>query len=221
MKKLWLALAFALVALPVAASADDSSAPPAPPAPPAAGAAGVPGRPAMTPAQRQAMFKAFNDFRTKETVLHKQLRTQIIGALSPAHRSAVAQAIGEMAVSASPDEDATAKRIDAILSSSERQAILSANTSFYDQSRALMQQMRSQVASVMPSPPAGAPHRFVAAVKGVNRMTTDPGTLVLSVLSRPDPMHVMFHGFGMRGAPGGPPDAAAPPPGDGAPPPAW
>jgi len=200
MKRLWLALALALVAFPAMASADTPSA-----------AAVPPGRPAMTPAQRQAMFKTFGEFRTKEMALHKQLRSQILGALSPAHRSAVAQVIGDLAVSASPDPGAAAKRIDGVLSSSEQQAILTAENSFRDQGRALMEQMRSQLASEMPSPGPKAP-RAMHGMGGHNLMTADAGTLLLTILSHPNPMGMMgMHGFGMHGGPP-PQDGAQPPP---------
>ena len=204
MKHLWLALALALLAFPVAASAGD---PPAAAAPPMGAA---PGRPAMTPAQRQAMFKTFTEFRTKEMALHTQLRSQILGALSPAHRSAVAQAIGDLAVSASPDPAAAAKRIDAALSPNERQAILSAHQSFAQQNRALMEQMRAQMASEMPSPPPGGPPGMHGKTT-VNRMIEDPGMLVLTVLSHREPLGMMLHGFGMHGGPEGPMPAAPPP----------
>ena len=200
MKRLWFALALALVAFPATALADDPST-----------AAGPPGRPALTPAQRQAMYKTFSEFRSKEMALHKQLRSQLLGALSPAHRSAVGQVIGDLAVSASPDPGAAAKRIDAVLSSGERQAILAAHSSFAEQSRSLMEQMRSQIASTMPSPGPGAarPH---PAMMGHNTMTVDAGTLLLTTLGHPERMELMMmRGFGMHGGPGGPPPAGAPP----------
>lgn len=195
MKRLWLALALALFAFPAAAWADTSTPAPAPP-----------GHPAMTPAQRQAMFKTFSEFRTKEIALHKQLRSQILGAISSAHRSAIAQAIGDLAVSASPDPAAAARRIDAVLSSGERQAITSAQNSFAGQNRALMQQMRSQMASEMPSPPPGAMHPMHAGA-GMSRMSNDAGTVVLMVLSHSEPMGMMMRGFGMNRT-----DVEGPPP---------
>lgn len=167
----------------------------------------------MTPAQRQAMSKTFSEFRTKEMALHARLRTQILGALSSAHRNSVGQVIGDLAVSASPDPGAAAKRIDDVLSSSERQAVLSAQTSFADQSRTLMQQMRTQLASEMPSPAPGAP-RTMHAMAGLNRMTADAGTLVLTILSQREPMSLMMMhgGFGMHGeGPEGPPPDGPPP----------
>ena len=73
MKRLAFALALALFALPAAVFADD--------APSAAVAA--PARPAMTPAQRQAMFKTMISYRAKELQLHKQLRSQLLERFRP------------------------------------------------------------------------------------------------------------------------------------------
>src|SRR5579864_7251626 len=124
MKQLALALAVGLLALPLAALADDNPPPASTTTTPAA---------ALTPAQRQAISKTVQTFRDKERQMHQQLRAQILGALSPEHRTAVAGAIGEMVIAENPDPAATAKQIDGLLSSSEQQAILSAHTSFVNQ----------------------------------------------------------------------------------------
>ena len=215
MKRLAFALALVLFALPAAVFADD--------APSAALAA--PARPAMTPAQRQAMFKTMISYRAKELQLHKQLRSQLLGALSPAHLTAVGNAIGALAVSASPDPVATAKQIDSLLSPGEQQSVLTASKSFMDQSRALREQMSAELKAEMPSPP-GAPARPMSQMHPIrpHANASDAGTLLLTMLDRAEPMTMLGHGFGMRpgmAPPGGPPPGSSPDgvPPDGPPPP--
>src|SRR6185312_2850096 len=118
-------------------------------------AVAVPARPAMTPAQRQAMFKTMISYRAKELQLHKQLRSQLFVALSPARLSAVGNAIGALAVSASPDPAATAKQIDSLLSPVEQQSVLSASKSFMDQRRALREQMSAELKAELQSAQGG------------------------------------------------------------------
>ena len=149
--------------------------------------------------------------------MHQQLRSQILDALSPDHRTAVADAIGQMVISPSPDPAATAKQIDGVLSAAEQQRILSLHGTFVSQSRALMQQLHDQLArqgagtgpwSKQPSQPMSMP--------GEN----DAGNVVLMVLAHRSPMGGGMPGMhGMHGAPGGPQPPGAPPPSDGAPPP--
>lgn len=209
MKRLSIALALALFAAPLAASADDATS----------AAAVAPDRPAMTPAQRQAMFKTFTSYRAKEVALHKQLRAQLLDALSPAHRTAVGNAIGALAVAASPDPAATAKQIDAVLSAAEQQSIVSASQSFAEQTRALRQQMGAELRNEMPSPPPGAPARPMRATGShPHGNVTDAGALLLGMLGRSGRPPMSMPGFGMppgNRSPGGPPpppDAAPPQP---------
>lgn len=208
MKRLWPALALAFLAIPIAALADDNSS-----------AAATPPHPTLSPAQRQTMFKAAGEFRSKEMQLHQQLRSQVLGALSPEHRTAVANVIGQLAISASPDPGAAAKQIDALLSPSEQQHIVNADTSFRNQSRVLMQQMMAQVKSQLPSPPSSAEQP--SGPPRNQRIVTDPGTIVLTTLNRGPMGLMMAHRFGMGpGEPplGGPPPVSVPPP-DNPPPP--
>lgn len=207
MTKHFLALALALVALPVAAQADPN------------GSAQAPSPP--TSAQRQAMSSKRRAFFQKAMQMHQQLRSQIIDALSPDHRTAVADAIGQMVISASPDPAATAKQIDGLLSAGEQQRIVQLHQTFVSQSQALMQQMRQQ----MQSQGARAHGNWTAPPRGTAPPgADDAGNIVLRVLAQRGPMMMgMMPHHGMRGGPGGPqPSGAAPPPGEappGGPPP--
>ncbi|HZV77904.1 MAG TPA: hypothetical protein VFF63_09130 [Candidatus Babeliales bacterium] len=179
------ALALVLSLVPAAALAQDSNAPPQ-----------------LTPAQRQAMHQTFEQFAQQEEQLHQQLRYQILSALTPVHRREVGATIGELAISANPDLDAAAKRLDAMLSAGEQQRILAAHSSFVEQSRQLHDQLHAALESQLPAghpdwmnkqPPNGAmqPPRL------------DAGTLLLMDLSPHPMMQMMMHGgmMHMEGAP--------------------
>ncbi len=206
MKKLWLALALALIAMPATALADGNDS-----------AAAAP--PAMTPAQRQAVMKTMQTFRDKEWQMHQQMRSQILAALSPGHRTAVAGVIGEMVISDNPDPAAAAKQIDGVLSPGEQQAILAAHGSYVTQTQQLMAQMHSQLQSEMPAGFQGHPH---GTMHPPGDMTNDAGSVLMMVLAHrmPGGMAMSDHhpGDEHHGMPGGPP-GDVPPPGGPPPPP--
>ena len=200
MTKHFLAIALALVALPAAALADPNGSAPAPSP--------------LSPAQRQAIFSQIQAARQKEMQMHQQLRSQILDALSPGHRTAVADAIGQMVISPSPDPAATAKQIDGVLSSAEQQRILSLHSTFVSQSQALMQQLHDQLQRQGTSthgPWTNAPH--ATSMAGAN----DAGNVVLMVLAHRSSMG-MPGMHGMRPRPGGPQPPGGPPPGEPPPP---
>ncbi len=178
MNKGFLALALSLSVLPISALADDNaSAPPAP-----------------TAEQRQAMHQAVGQFAKQEEQLHQHMRQQVLSSLTSAHRQAIAATIGQLAIEASPDPQAAAKRIDAILSPGEQQSIVAAHQSFMSQSMQLHQQLMTQMQSMMPAhPPANGEHPGAMA-----SMPHDAGMVVLVALS-PHPMMDMMgmHGMGM------------------------
>ena len=209
MRKLWLALILALLALPAVARADDNTS-----------AAAVP--PTLTPAQRQAISTTVRAFRDKEKQMHQQLRSQILGSLSPDHRTAVANVIGQMVISASPDPDAAAKQIDAVLSPAERQSILAAHGTFVTQTQTLMQQMHAQLQKELPAGASGHMHggMGMSSHSSMDGAATDAGTVLMLVLAHHGPMGMgdmddHHPGTpGMEGAqpPNGPPGGGPPPP---------
>jgi hypothetical protein len=174
MNKSFIALALALSVTPIAALAQDSNAS------------------APTADQRQAMRQTFQQFAAQEAQLHQQMRWQMLSALTPVHRRAVGATIGDLAIEPTPDLQAAAKRIDAVLSPGERQRIIAAHATFATQSRQLHEQMRTQMQSEMP---AGAPDMMKHGPGGGtwgNRQL-DAGTLLLMGLA-PHPMRM--HGEG-------------------------
>ncbi len=187
MNRGFLALALALSVFPIAALADDNNAPPSPP----------------TPAQRQAMFQTFQKYAQQEEQLHQQLRYQILSSLTPVHRRYVGSLIGELAVAPNPDFDGTAKRLDQVISGGEQSRILAAHQQFETQSKALHEQMKTELQSELP---AGAGQRWGHhEPNGQQRQQhqVDFGTLLLRTLSPGRGMMGDWHGPMMMHA--GPP----------------
>jgi hypothetical protein len=86
--------------------------------------------------------------------LHKQYRAQVLGALTPAHKQLYASVVGNLAIAASPDPRAAAAKLDAALSTSEKTAIINADTQF----RAAMKTQFAQMRAAHPWPsPSGSP----------------------------------------------------------------
>jgi hypothetical protein len=164
MSKRLLALAFALSLIPIAAAAQDTSAPSAP-----------------SDAQRQALRQTFEQFGQQEEQLREQLRGQILSGLTPVHRRAIAAEIGDLAVAENPDPAATAKRIDMILSPGERQRIIQAHQAFATQTHTLYDQARAQILQMMPAghSPMGD-HRMMG--QGMPQEMNDAGWIVLHAL---------------------------------------
>jgi hypothetical protein len=193
MKYFVAALSLALIIGPAAVSAQVSSPAPAP------GANG----------HRWGANPAFAAFFKQEESNRKKFRSQVLSAVSSSHRAAIGNIIGSMAVSTTPDPRAAAQRIDALLSQSERQTILSARNSFEQSSRALRDQMRAKMAQQMntalPSPPP----------RPMRTPSNDAGRVVMMALSPFGPGFGMHGGRGMGGPgmmpPGGPPPNGQPP----------
>jgi hypothetical protein len=143
-------------------------------------AQGVP--PAPNPAMRQqfqAMHARMQQIRSTE-------RSQILGALTPAHRALLATVAGELATSVTPDFKGAASRLDAALSAGEKQAIVNAAQSARDQRRSLMQSMRSQMPEHMNRPPM--PNRMQ-----YSKRTPDAGRILLGLTAGGEGMHGGMH----------------------------
>lgn len=138
------ALLLALGTVPSFALAQ--SAPPAP--------AVNPGGPMQTPSpqMRQMMrehMAAMRQFMERMRTEQRATRAKMLAELSAAHRLAVAHIVGELAISPSPDLRAAARQIDAVLSASERAAVLATARAQMAQMHAQMEQMRAQMQAAM------------------------------------------------------------------------
>jgi hypothetical protein len=202
MRRLLAIISLGFLLSPTLASADD--------APP----------PQPTAQMRAAMEQA----RTQMEQLHAAARNQMLGSLSLAHRTAVANIVGQMAVSPTPNWALAAKQIDAVLSQAEGAAILRTHAAARTQMRTLQTQMRAQFeASLTPEQKAQMDARHAQFQQqhpnGMQRperaMSADPGEILLRSLTprgggMERPMHAPG-GPGM-GGPGGGPGMGAPPP---------
>ncbi len=176
MNRTILALALAFGIVPLGALAQDANAP------------------APTSDQHQAMRQVFQQFAQQEMQLHQQMRMQMLAALTPVHRRAVAAAIGNLAIETNPDPQAAAKQLDAMLSPGERQRVITAHTAFANQSRALHDQMRAQMQANMPAGAHdGMKHGSMNGWMGNHPM--DAGTLLLMGLTPHPMMGMMGHPF--------------------------
>lgn len=124
--------------------------------------------------------------------MHKQFRAKILGTLTPAHRNLLASVAGQLAVSANPDPKAAIAKLDAALSSGEKQAILNAAQSFMSQQRAMREQAIAKMRAANPSMPSPRPRP-----SGMQRMrrTPDAGALLLMIATG-GPGMMGPHGFG-------------------------
>lgn len=142
----------ALVSAPALASAQTSSPAPAPPSPVAAPAASAPAhawptKSGITPAdlaQLEAFGVKFRATFERQQALMERSRAALFAAVTPTHRPMVAQIIGELAMSSTPDATVAAKRIDAVLSTAEKAAVLAAFEAPRAEMAALREQHRAQ-----------------------------------------------------------------------------
>jgi Spy/CpxP family protein refolding chaperone len=207
MNRLLGAAVLGVALLPAAAFAQASPAPDQGPGPG--------GRPQLSDAQRSQLRSAMEQSRAQMEKLHEQYRAQMLGSLSPVHRTALANIVGSLAIAPSPDYQGAARQIDALLSANERQSVLNAETAFRTQSKALRDQQRQAFLSVLtPDERTQMESRRaqfenghqrpdgMRGPNGANRRTPDAGELLLRA-SQPHAM-MGFGGMGHRGGFGGP-----------------
>ena len=174
--------------------------------------AAPPGTGPATPSAQ--MRSAMQQARLQMEQIHTQARAQMLSALSPAHRTAVANVIGQMAVSPNPSRALAAHQIDAILTQAEGQSILRTHAAAKAQMQTIRTQMHTQFEnSLTPDQRAQMEARRAAfaqqhpngATRSGGFSSNDPGAVLLRALGPAGgPQH------GMHGGPGGP---GGPPPG--------
>lgn len=140
----------------------------------------------VAPTPNAAMRQQFQAMHARMQQIRSTERSQILGALTPAHRALFANIAGQLATSATPDYKGAAGRLDAALSAGEKQAIVNAAQSAREQRRTLMQSMRSQMPSQMNRPPM--PDRMQHA-----KRTPDAGRILLGLTGGREGMHADMH----------------------------
>jgi hypothetical protein len=137
-------------------------------------------------ASHAAMFQQLHQ---KMAQIHTQARSQILGSLTPAHKAAFANIVGQLAISANPDPAAAARQIDAMLSPGEKQTILRAHDTARAQARSLMQAAHQQMASSMPS----TQHVRTMSKENEAQEAPDAGRILLMLAAPMPPHEGMMH----------------------------
>ena len=136
--------------------------------------------------------------------MHKQFRAKVLGALTPAHRNLLASIAGQLAVSANPDPKGAIQKLDAALTSGEKQAILNAAQSFMSQQRTMREQAIAKMRAANPNMPSPRPR---PSGMQRTRRAPDAGALLLMIATSGEGPGMGMHDGFMHarefGAPGG------------------
>jgi len=163
--KTLLATAVLAAAVGPALALADTTATAAPPAPPSA-------------AQMQSRMAEFRQVHQRMEQLHTQARLEMLNSISPAHKTALANLLGQLAISEKPDIEATARQINSLLSPSEAQSVVRIHDALRSQMTALMEQVHSQMQR---QAPPGAQHPAFKPMEQSNR-PVDAGHIVLRLI---------------------------------------
>lgn len=109
---------------------------------------------------------------------HEAFRRQVLTALTPANRQLLANVVGELAIADKPDPKAAAAKLDAALSSGEKQAILADAKQAMDKMKAERQQRMQAWQSAHPDA-TPRPKRSPRGERSPH--TPDPGMILLIV----------------------------------------
>lgn len=173
-----------------------------------------PQRPHLSATQRQAMMQAMRHVRDQIKAVRHQAHAQALAALSPAHRAVLINLLGQAAISEKPDHKALPAKLDAVLSPSEKAAILSIASATRAKERTIMETAHKQMISQLPADVQQKIAAHMAQMKQNaakhKKHTPDAGRALLALVThrRPDEMmeHRGMFGQGRMGhrGPGGP-----------------
>jgi len=96
------------------------------------------------------MSMLFRQFEPEGRRVRQQLRVDLLSALTPLHRAAVGEFIGESALSEEPDANALARKIDAVLSSAEKRDVVAAFYRFLAAQEAIGEKLNAAMAQQFP-----------------------------------------------------------------------
>ena len=103
----------------------------------------------LTSSQRQAFEQIMTQTHQQLEQLHAQVRTKVLGDLTPAHRSLLAQVIGSLAIAPTPDRNAAVRQLNAALSSGEAQAIVSTHNAAMQQMHGVMEAAHQKLQALL------------------------------------------------------------------------
>ena len=150
--------AVAVISLPLGAVAGEPPAPMGPPPPPGMGMAFDFEGQNLTPAQQQQVHEIMDQTHQQMGQLMSQARSRVLGSISSAHRQLLAQIVGTLAISPNPDWDAAAKQLNASLSPSEAQAVLSTHEAAMRQMMSLMQSTHQRLQAIVGTQHGASPN---------------------------------------------------------------
>lgn len=81
--------------------------------------------------------------RAQLAQIRQTVRVRMLAALTPAHRTMLANAVGNLVLAVNPDPRTVAAQLDAVLAPAEKQAIISIDAAGRTSARAIMQQQRA------------------------------------------------------------------------------
>jgi hypothetical protein len=87
--------------------------------------------------------------RAQLAQIRQTVRVRMLAALTPAHRTMLANAVGNLVLAVNPDPRAVAAQLDAVLAPAEKQAIIAIDAAGRTSSRAIMQQQRAAFESTL------------------------------------------------------------------------
>ncbi len=93
---------------------------------------------------KPAMSRQFLQMQSQMQQIRNAERSQIIEALTPAHKALLANIVATLATSVTPDVGGAVRRLDGALSAGEKQAILNAAQTAGIRERAYIQSVPSQ-----------------------------------------------------------------------------
>ncbi len=115
--------------------------------------------------------------------MHAQMRTKILGLLTPEQKTLLAKVVGQLAIAPNPDLGAAASQLDAALSPTQKQTILSRH-------QAMMKQMQSMRDGMMAHSMGGMKTGGMKAggMCGGKHGMNDPGVILIMMATHWGPM---------------------------------
>lgn len=157
--------------------------------------------------QMRAAFQSMDQAHARVEQLHSQARLAVLNVLTTGQRNLLAQVVGQLAISASPNIAAAARTVDNSLSQAQGRTILSISSSLETQSRQIMDAAHHQMMAARPQsatttqglPGTGGPgmggpwmHMHHGDMSGSQAQSTDPGMLLLLMSMHAIHPDVMF-----------------------------
>jgi len=154
----------------------------------AAAQAAPPAAIASTPTLNAQQQAAMQQLRAQFEQSRLQTRVRLLAALTPAHRTAVANIVGQLALTSNPNPRAAAQALDAVLAPAEKQSILNIAAVERANRQTFMLQERAVFESTMTADQRAQMAQRQAKRQAYTRShphpahVADPGALVLRTL---------------------------------------